>query len=427
MQFLRRNYLPLLFLLLLPVMLNRIKGNLQSVIWSDAEGYYMYLPGLFIIGDFHKIPERSVWPQRNEKGEMMIKYTCGVALFETPFFLATKAYCQAKNYDWKDYFNIHYSRAMAISGYFFGFLGLFFLRKALLRNFSELVTFLTLMAVFFGTNLFHYTTKEMSVSHVYSFCLFAFILWHMPRFLQKVSFKNAALLGGALGWVVLVRPTNALVVLFVLLYDVYSWQDLKDRLSLFLRHLPQLAVAAAVAFLFFIPQLLYWHEMTGNWLRYSYEHETFTYWNAPKIAEVLFDVQNGLFLYSPMVLLMVLGIFWGLKEKKHHAPGLLLIFCVATYVFASWWAWWFGGAFGHRCYVEYYALLAIPLAFVFEKILALRNVYVKGAILAAVVFLMYYSVRLSFLYNQLPGPWDGQDWRWNFEKIKWVWSHLFRD
>ena len=83
-------------------MFNRIKGNPQSVIWSDAEGYYMYLPALLIIGDFHKIPERSVWPQRNEKGEMMIKYTCGVALFEAPFFLVTKVYCQAKNYDWKD-------------------------------------------------------------------------------------------------------------------------------------------------------------------------------------------------------------------------------------------------------------------------------------------------------------------------------------
>jgi hypothetical protein len=39
---------------------------------------------------------------------------------------------------------------------------------------------------------------------------------------------------------------------------------------------------------------------------------------------------------------------------------------------------------------------------------------------------MYYGTRLSFLYTWLPGPWDGADWRWNFEKIKWVWSYLFK-
>lgn len=426
MKLLRRHYLFMLFPLMLWAALYRIKANPRSVIWSDSEGYYWYLPGVFIIGDMHKLPEGTVWPQRNAQGEIIIKYTCGVALFETPFFLVTKWYCQLKNYDWKDYFNIHYCRAMAICGVFFGFVGLFFLQNALRRRHSEKIVFWTLMAVFFGTNLFHYTTREMSISHVYSFCLFAFVVWQTPRFLEKPSWTNAALLGGALGWIVLIRPTNALIALFVYCYDVYSWQALKERTQFFLKNLPKLGVSALAAFLFFIPQMLYWREMTGNWLRYSYTDEHFIYWNKPKILDVLFDVQNGLFLYSPMVLLMVLGIFIGLKERKYQAPSLLVIFCAATYIFASWWAWWFGGAFGHRCYVEYYALLALPLAGVFEKIFALRSKILRWLILAVVVFLMYYGTKLSFLYTWLTGPWDGADWRWNFEKIKWVWSYLFK-
>lgn len=311
---------------------------------------------------------------------------------------------------------------MAICGYFFGFVGLFFLQKTLRRRHSEKIVVWTLLATFFGTNLFHYTTREMSISHVYSFCLFAFVAWHLPRFYEKTSWTNAALLGGALGWTILIRPTNALILLFVLLYDVYSWQALKARIQFYLSNWPKLGAA----FVFLFPQMLYWHEMTGSWVRYSYTDEKFIYWNKPKILDVLFDVQNGLFLYSPMVLLMVLGIFVGLKERKYQAPALLLIFCLATYIFASWWAWWFGGAFGHRCYVEYYALLALPLAGVFEKIFAPRNVVLRWLVLAVVVFLMYYGIKLSFLYNHLPGPWDGADWRWNFEKIRWVWSYLFK-
>ena len=426
MQRLYNLYLPVLCFILIFTMFERISKNPRSVIWSDSEGYYWYLPGVFIIGDMHKIPEGSVWPQRNAQGEFIIKYTCGVALFEAPFFLVTKWYCQLKNYDWKDYFNIHYCRAMAICGYLFGFIGLYFLQQVLRRRHPEKIVFWTLMAVFFGTNLFHYTTREMSISHVYSFCLFAFVAWQTPRFLEKPSWLNAGLIGAALGWIVLIRPTNLLIALFIYLYDVYSWQALRERNRFFLNNLDKIGAIVVTGFLFLFPQLLYWHEMTGNWLRYSYEEERFIYWNKPKILEVLFDVQNGLFLYSPMALLMVLGIFFGLKKKDYQAPSLLIIFIGATYIFASWWAWWFGGAFGHRCYVEYYALLGIPLAGFFEKVFDLRSTLLRWSVLAVVVFLMYYGTKLSFLYTWLPGPWDGPEWRWNPEKIKWVLSHLFK-
>ncbi len=425
LEFLSRYYLLILFLALYPVMYERINENKRAVIWSDCEGYYKYLPGLFIIGDFHKIPEGSVWPVKNEQGEILLKYTYGVSIFEAPFFLAARLYCIWKNQEPDDFFNRHYCRAIAIGGYCIGFLGLFFLRRGLLRYFSPWVTFWTVMAVFFGTNLFHYTMKEMGMSHVYSFCLFAFLVWQVPRFYENPRWQNAALLGGAAGWLILIRPTNFVILIFIALYDVYSWPAFKERLVFWQQHLRQMGVALLTAFLFFLPQMLYWHEMLGKWVHYSYTDEGFIFWKQPKIAAVLFDVQNGLFLYSPMALLMVLGIFMGLKERKHQAPSLLLIFVISTYLFASWWAWWFGGAFGHRSYVELYALLALPLAGVFERAFKSRFPAVRGGIIALAVVLMFYSVRLSFLYNSLGGPWDGKDWRWNWEKMQWIYAHFF--
>lgn len=174
------------------------------------------------------------------------------------------------------------------------------------------------------------------------------------------------------------------------------------------------------------PQLLYWKEMTGHWIYYSYADEGFKYWNKPKIMAVLFDVQNGLFLYSPLVLLMLVGVFYGLKIKKYHSPAMLLIFVMATYIFASWWAWWFGGAFGHRSYVEYYAILAIPLAGLIDKIFSLKNKYIRLSFQSLLIILMIYSVRLSYLYTSIGGPWDGADWRWNWEKYQWIMSYFFK-
>jgi len=74
------------FLASLVIMYNRINTPSRVVLWSDSEGYYKYLPGLFILQDFHKMDAGSVWPNLNDKGEYVIKYTCAVAYFELPFF-----------------------------------------------------------------------------------------------------------------------------------------------------------------------------------------------------------------------------------------------------------------------------------------------------------------------------------------------------
>jgi hypothetical protein len=425
LRFLSNNYLLVLCILLFPVMSNRsTRIDPRSVIWSDGEGYYKYLPGLFIIGDMHKIPEGSVKPQRNEQGEILMKYTCGVALFEAPFFLVARAYTKWKGQDWQDIFHPNYARSVAISGFLIGFLGLGLLKSALLRYFSSGVTFWTVMAVFGGTNLFHYTTREMGMSHVYSFFLLVALVWHIPRWYERPNWQRAALLGGILGWAILIRPTNIVVALLVLGWEVYNFSAIQQRWQFYVKHWQLLPVAAFSALLFFIPQMLYWKEMTGNWILYSYADEGFPNWNAPKIAEVLFDVQNGLFIYSPMALLMVIGALRGVWLRSYSGPIVSLIFALSTYIFASWWAWWFGGAFGHRCYVELYAIMAIPLAGLFAWA-ARSHSWVKWSMVVLTIFLIYYSVKLSYLYNELPGPWDGKDWWWNWDKLWWIYEHLF--
>ncbi len=407
---------------------SRVKSNLRGVIWSDCEGYYVYNPAIFNLGSVHAIQEGSMNVRKNERGEVVVKYTAGVAYFQLPFFLAARWYCDTHGYERSDIFNRHYSRAIALSGTFACFLGLLFLFWAL-RNlgFAPRVRWLTLAIVFGGTNLFHYATKEVGMSHVYSFCLFAALIWLLPRFYQKNTWVNALFLGVLCGWIALVRPTNVVALLIVPFYGIGSWAALRERLTFAKMNIVLLLLALVAAFVMIFPQLLYWKEMTGSWVTNSYggSNEDFRFWNRPKILEVLFDVQNGLFLYSPLVLLMILGMFTNWRRDTLSPKTLLLIFVVLTYVFASWWAWWFGGAFGHRSYVELYALFALPTAGIVEQIYRLRARWARFVSIGVIVILIFYSVRMSLLYAKLPGPWDGADWRWNFEKIKWVWSHLF--
>jgi len=382
----------------------------------------MYLPAVFIQNNVHKMQHGSIANTTNKNGEFVDKFTCGVALLEMPFFLITKEYAKRKGLPVNNYFGNHYAYGIAIGGYLIGFLGLFFLQRGLLRNYSPLVTLLTVMAVFLGTNLFHYTTKEMGMSHVYSFMLISFLVWKVPIFYQKPTFSLAFLIGLVFGWIVLIRPTNILIFLFIILFDVISIADFKERLIWLAKNTRLILAAILGGIVIFIPQLLYWYEMTGSPIFYSYQSEGFPYWNQPKILAVFFDPQNGLFMYSPMVLFMVLGIFAGWKKKESQSISVGLIFLLSTYIFASWWAWWFGGAFGARSYVELYALLSMPFAFLTKRILNHESLTLQYFLLLLYTFFNFYSVRLSYLYH---APWDGADWRWNIKKMYEIWSQLF--
>lgn len=404
-------------------MVHRVEGNLRGVIWSDCEEFYAYLPGVFILKDVHKIPAGSMGPYQNAKGEMVLKSTYGVALFELPFFLAARPVARVRLQDGTDYTREPYGMAVALAGYFYTFLGLFFLQRALSRRYPRRTVFWTLLAVFAGTNLYHYATKEMGMSHVYSFCLLAFLVWQIPRFYEKPDWRNAMLLGGGLGWAILIRTTDALILFYVLLYNVYTWQDFKNRLAFYRPNRRALLIAAGTAFAFFIPQMWYWYEMNGQLILRTGE-EGHKFWNRPKLAAVLFDPQNGLFLYSPIVLIMVAGLVRSWRRREDSAPALTLIFILATYFFASWRAWWYGGAFGHRAFIDLYPLLALPFAGLVDGIFSWSRRWLQVLTLAGIAFLIWYSVAMSHLYTRIGGPWDGQDWRWNWKKMEMLWDKL---
>lgn len=422
----RHVYLPLLLLALLPTITEYHRARPRAAVWSDSEGYYVYVPGIFNLESIHALPPGAL-VQQNEWGAYVTKYTCGVALFETPLFLIARAVADAHGVDRRDIFHPYYIWSVVATGWLVAALGLLLLQRALReRGFAEPVVALTIAGTLLGTNLFHYVVREPGMSHVYSFALLAAVALLLLRFYANPTRTRAALLGAALGWLVLIRPTVVLVLPVVVLFDVYSGADLRARLIFWRRHWSLLALAGLVGALFLVPQLLYWHSMFGQWVKYSYAGEGFPYWNRPKVLAVLFDSQNGLFTYSPLVLLSVAGLALGWRDRRVQAPALTLVFGLITWVFASWWAWWFGGAFGHRCYVEYYALLAFPLALVFERVLALRRPGLKALALLIIAFLLFYAVRLDYLYAAQGRPWDGPEWRWNLDLMRALWAQLFR-
>lgn len=323
-----------LFGILLMIAYARNRYNIPGIIVSDTEGYYMYLPAIFINHNLHTIQERTMNARRNEQSEVVMKYTCGVAAFYLPFFLASHGAAHLLHYDTSG-FSTPYYWGIMLCGVFWAVAGAALLYRLLQQQFARQTALLTTLCICAGTNYFFYATKWMGMSHIYSFVLVAATALALRKYYRQPTAKLLALAGGLIGWLILIRPTNIILLLFFLLLDVATVAGLRTRLRTLGGKLRHIATALACMLVAFAPQLLYWKEMTGQWVCYSYTGETFSNWNAPKIAAVLFDTQNGLFVYAPVLLLCIAGMF--IKDKRVNTWAALPVLIIGTYLFASWW------------------------------------------------------------------------------------------
>lgn len=387
--------------------------NTESLIWSDMEGYYVYLPCTFIYHDFVKEAVRDTNYLRPFPGTTKIfsKYTCSVAILESPFFLSAHLLSVPLGYPSDGHSKI-YSYGLMIAAVFYLLAGLWILWFTLRRFYGLAPSAISLLGLLFGTNLYYYSFFQPAMSHVFNFFYTAAIIGLTFRILeplndQKVKTRDFLLFGLVAGLLVLSRPVNIVILLFPL----YKWGKQTPEKWRYLRqNYSVLLLAGLAALLAWAPQLIYWKYVTGNWFLYSYQEETFKYWKEPKLFRVLFDAWNGWILYSPIVLIPIVGLIRGRNTNKYSERIVMFILAVATYIFASWWAWWFGGAFGHRCYVDYLPLLAIPFAGVAER--AFKQKWTSALFVVLCVLLCYYNLGLTYNYQ---APWDGPEW--TYERV----------
>jgi hypothetical protein len=338
----------------------------NHIVW-DVISYYSYLPATFIENDLklsfidHHEDEYShkYWPERTAAGAKVIKTTCGLSILYLPFFLGGHAVAKLTGAA-ADGFSVPYQFGLLLGSLFYVFIGLVFLRKLLLFYFNDLTVAITLLVVFLGTNLFWYSTRDALMPHAFLFSIISVLLYNIKRWNDRVTFTRTLITGLLFGLLCLIRPTMIFLSLIFLLYDIRNFTDVKRRSRFFWSHRKYLLVLVTGFIIPIIPQLLYWHYNTGQWIFYSYGEERF-YWNHPHIYEGLIGFRKGWLLYTPVMILAITG-FFVFKKFSEFKSGVLTVFIILLIVNFSWWAWWYGGSFGQRSMIDIYPLLAIPFA-----------------------------------------------------------------
>jgi hypothetical protein len=330
----------------------------------EVNTYYSYLPAAFIHHDlllnYEEAQKRNYLFELAPNGNKVIKYTCGMSVMYMPWFfighkIATNTHVPQDGYSGPYGDMVHYGTL------FYSLLALLFLRSVLLRYFKDLTVAITLLCLFFGTNLFFYTVTDGMMTHGYLFFLFSALFWLIIRWHETFKYKYAIWIGFTIGLATLIRPTELISGLVFLFYGVYSIATLKEKMHLLLGKWKHLLLMLLMFLVAVSPQLIYWKIVSGHLLFDSYGHEGF-FFGDPVFGKILFSWRKGWLLYTPIMAFALIGIFLGKKYVPKLQVGIIIYFLVNLYVVASWWNWWYAGSFGMRALVQSYCFLAVFLA-----------------------------------------------------------------
>ena len=247
----------------------------------------------------------------------------------------------------------------------------------------------------FGTGLFHYATYDSSFTHVYSAALVAGLVFLAVSADARGRSPNRFLLFLLAFFIALIRQPD-IPVLIVLLVAWLIWQvrplpaPQRLRAGAFVA-VPVLAAIAAVA----IFQVLYNRWASGALTLSSYGQEQFTV-GAFHEVKVLFSYDRGLFVWYPVLLVMLGVALWHRRSRQWGIIAVLLL-AVLTAIYGSWDPWDLGGGFGLRGFVD-----VVPFVMVAGGVgISILGRRWRAVMIAALAICALATVEL------MAGYWDG--------------------
>jgi hypothetical protein len=344
----------------------REREELKVTDW-DCLGYYMYLPGVFIYHDIKKlewlpgIEDKykmiGSWfyqASKIENGNFVGKYLIGVSIMQAPFFFVAHSIAIVSHQN-ADGFSPPYQWAVAFAALFYTLVAVFLLRKFLLNYFTDKVVGISLLLLCLATNFIQYAAIDAGLSHAYIFLLYTLLLiatrnWHLAP-----SWFTAFAIGFIIGLAIVCRPTEAVMLFIPLMWDMENRESSRIKWQKVRYYSWHLIILGLAVFIAFIPQLIYWKYVSG-----SYFYELGSSWDFlnPHL-EVLVGWEKGWFIYTPVCILFVVGMYF--IDKMPFRMSVYWFCLLNVYIIISWRAFNYAGSYSARALMQSYPVFALPL------------------------------------------------------------------
>jgi hypothetical protein len=402
--------LMILFLLTLPFTNPWVRG--------DGVGYYAFARAPLIS---HDLDFRPDWQHANSTfrmsrtgedggilpdqytttGHVDNHFSVGPAILWAPFLIVAHVGVLAANALGTqipaDGFSRPYTWAMALGTAIYGFLALLISMRIARRYVLEKIALIAALAIWFASSLPVYMYFNPSWSHAHSAFIVAVFLSYWVETVDARSLAQWVILGAMGGVMMDVYYINGVLLLLPFgesLWILYSAARSKE-VSRVRSMLTKGTVFSAALLAAFLPTLVSKKIIYGGFLNFGYTEKWD--WSSPAFFRVAFSADHGVFTWTPILLLSVVGLFCLSKENRVLKFVLISLFVAYLYVVGCYQDWDGLSSYGNRFFVSLTPVFVIGLAALFAWTAELARPV--GASIARAVAAVLVALNLSLIFQ----------------------------
>lgn len=279
-----------------------------------------------------------------------------------------------------------YQYAIALAAVFYCSLSIFLLRKILLKYFDDVTTSVTLLLLLLASNFIQYVSVDSAMSHSFIFPLYVVVIYSTMKWHEKPKALWACVTGLTMGLATICRPTEIIIFFIPLLWSTHTQEFSKAKWNLVRENKNHIIYTAVAGFIGVLPQLIYWKITSGSFI-----YDVGSKWQfLSPFFRVLFGWEKGWFIYTPVSILFVAGLFF---VKKFPFKNSVIVFCLLNiWIIISWFDWRYGASYSCRALVQSYPVFALALGSLIQKIIFTKwkyLLYVSGCYL---IFLNLFQI-----------------------------------
>jgi hypothetical protein len=407
------------FLLSLPIVNPTVHG--------DGVGYYAYARALLIQ---HNLRFEEDWKRANPRfaewrmnaegsgldadqftptGYVDNRFTVGPAMLWAPFLILAHVGVLLWNavggHVAADGFSTPYLVAMAIGTAAYGYFGLLLSFSLARKYVRDRWAFLATLGIWLASSLPVYMYFNPSWSHAHSAFSVALFLWYWDKTRVERTAAQWVFLGLAAGLMIDVYLPNGVFLLLPMLEALQQhWSSqrhgeggLGQRRLVF----NELGFIAAVS-IALLPTLITRKIIYGGFFEVGAYSQVPWDFKAPHWWQVLFSSDHGAMSWTPVLLLVPVGILLA-PPKARQAAAYLGIGAAAFYYVIACYPFWDGlSSFGNRFFISLTAIFIFGLALLFERMAGLFRDEGRAFVSAAgvVVILALWNLGLMFQWGE---------------------------
>ncbi len=381
--------------------------NKNYQISYDSFGYYAYLPAFVhlkdiklknthILDSLNKLADPNlalyqIYKVKNSDNSV-IRYPIGLAVAYSPAYFIGYFISSCLGIDHEFGFNLIFKKSVFYWSFLISLIGIFFLFNFIRFYYNELITSLCVGLIVFGTNYFFHSFMHGHglMSHNYLFTLYSILLYVTHQYYIKNSYKYLLFIILACALILIVRNSEIFCFLIPLLYGVNSWEKIWKNINRLIEKPIKLILAILPGLGVVFIQLLYWKIVTGQWIYYSYQDNQGQVLEItkPYILEVFLSARKGLFIYTPLSILMIIGIFYLKKVHTEWLFPILIFSLINLYLISSWTCWWYAESFGQRTIIPMYPIFALGFAAFLSNLIQRKITYKVIAFLVIIAIVI---------------------------------------